>query len=190
MPLCIYMWTSCPMDMSHARGLGVGQCKMSDVADKWGKEVAGRGFAQVPNYLLLLNQFLDKDHRLSPTEILVLIQLVGSWWRKDAMPFPSMSTLATRCGVSSRQIQRAVSRLEKLGLVQRVSRRTKGIISSNAYDLSHLANVLGQVAKAFPNEFPRNVDREAVRRISAQLSAGSSGDEVATGPPRETAGRS
>lgn len=95
------------------------------------------------------------------------------------MPFPSMSTLATRCGVSSRQIQRAINRLEKLGLVQRVSRRTRGIISSNAYDLSHLAKVLGDVAKAFPNEFPRNVDKETVRKISAQLREAGTPPDVA-----------
>ncbi len=156
---------------SDGEGRGFGRFGMSDVADKWGQQVAQRGFSQVPNYLLLINQFLNKDARLSPTELLVLIQLVGSWWRKDAMPFPSMTTLATRCGVSSRQIQRAVNRLEKLGLVQRVNRRSKGIISSNAYDLSHLANVLGEVAKAFPNEFPRNVDKAIVQRISEKLSA-------------------
>lgn len=152
---------------------------MSDVADKWGKPVAERGFAQVPNYLLLLNQFLDKEHRLAPVELLVLLQLVGSWWRKDALPFPSMTTLATRCGVSSRQIQRAVNRLEKLGLLRRVNRRAGGLISSNAYDLTPLAGVLGEVAKAFPNEFPRNVDRATVQRISGQLGKVSVDDDFA-----------
>lgn len=159
---------------------------MSDVADKWGKPVAERGFAQVPNYLLLLNQFLDKDHRLSPIELLVLIQLVGSWWRKDALPFPSMGTLATRCGVSSRQIQRAINRLETLGLVKRVNRRTKGIISSNAYDLEPLVNVLGEVARAFPNEFPRNVDRATVQRISGMLDAKAPAADASPSPAETT----
>lgn len=130
---------------------------MSDISDKWGEAVAQRGFAQIPNYLLLLNQFVDEDNQLSPTELLVLFQLVGSWWKKDALPFPSMATLAKRCGVSSRQIQRAVNELEAKGLIQRVKRRSSGIISSNAYDLAPLAEVLGEVAKAYPNEFARNV---------------------------------
>lgn len=142
---------------------------MSDVAEKWGTPVAQRGFAQVPNYLLLLNQFLDEEHSLSPAELLVLIQLVGSWWKKDALPFPSMATLAKRCGVSTRQIQRSVNSLEAAGFIQRVKRRSSGIISSNAYDLSPLVSVLGEVAKAFPNEFPRNVDRATVAAISAKL---------------------
>lgn len=142
---------------------------MSDIAEKWGEPVAQRGFAQVPNYLLLLNHFLAKEDRLTPVELLVLIQLVGSWWRKDSLPFPSMATLAVRCGVSSRQIQRAMNRLEQLELVRRVSRRDRGIISSNAYDLSPLVEVLEQIAKAYPNEFPRNVARRTVKLATANL---------------------
>ncbi|MFL6846457.1 MAG: helix-turn-helix domain-containing protein [Allosphingosinicella sp.] len=130
---------------------------MSDMVEKWGLAVAERGFAQVPNYLLLLNQFLEEESRLSPTELLVLIQLVGSWWKKQDLPFPSMSTLARRSGVSSRQIQRAINRLEQLGLLRRSKRRASGIVSSNAYDLTPLTVILQEVAKAFPNEFPRNV---------------------------------
>lgn len=142
---------------------------MSDIAEKWGETVARRGFAQIPNYLLLLNQFLDRERRLSPVELLVLLQLVGSWWRKDALPFPSMGTLAARCGVSDRQIQRAINRLVQLELISRVNRRTKGIIASNAYDLTPLTAFLSEVAKAFPNEFPRGLDRTKVTELSARL---------------------
>lgn len=144
---------------------------MSDIAGKWGEAVAARGFAQVPNYLLLLNQFLDSDHRLSPVELLVLFQLVGNWWRKGEMPFPSMSTLAVRCGVSERQIQRAVNQLVKIGLIGRVKRRARGIISSNAYNLDPLVALLNDVAKVFPTEFPRNVDRATVKAISERFAA-------------------
>lgn len=144
---------------------------MSDIADKWGEQVAQRGFAQIPNYLLLLNQFLLKEKRLSPVELLVLIQLVGSWWKKDAMPFPSMTTLATRCGVSSRQIQRAINRLEGEKLIRRVNRRTQGVVSSNAYDLEPLVGLLNVVADAFPNDFPRNVDRKTAEQVEAKIQA-------------------
>lgn len=130
---------------------------MSDIVEKWGKEVASRGFAQVPNYLLLLNTFLDEDKTLTPVELLVLVQLVGSWWQKDSMPFPSMATLAARAGVSERQVQRAVARLVEDGFVGRVKRRSKGLVASNAYDLEPLVQVLKEVAAAFPNEYPRSV---------------------------------
>lgn len=130
---------------------------MSDVVERWGAEVGGRGFAQIPNYLMLLNTFLDEKNRLSPVELLLLIQLVGTWWRRGGMPFPSMGTLAARCGVSVRQIQRSITQLEKLELIKRVTRARKGLRASNAYDLSPLVVRLNEVAKAFPNEFPRRI---------------------------------
>jgi len=133
---------------------------MSSIVEKWGDTVARRGFAQVPNYLLLLNQFLDEDSRLSPTELLLLIELVGTWWKKEEMPFPAVRTLATRCGVSDRQIQRAIGSLEKRGLLAREKRRSKrGIIASNSYNLAPLGEFLEEVATMFPTEYPRKVDR-------------------------------
>ena len=125
--------------------------KKESIKDKWGEKISGRGFAQVPNYLLFLNQFLDEDEELSPLELLLLIQLVGVWWEKDKLPFPSMRTLAGRCGTSERQVQRAVSRLEKLSLLKRTKRRERGLIASNAYDLSPLVEMLEVVSKAYPN---------------------------------------
>lgn len=149
--------TVCHMDMAHGKGSWARQNNMSDIVEKWTKPVAERGFAQIPNYLLLINQFLDKDARLSPVELLVLIQLAGAWWRKPDLPFPSMRTLSVRCGVSERQIHRAIARLEQIGLIKKVSRRSKGIIASNAYDLTPLVSILSEIAKLYPNEFPRNV---------------------------------
>lgn len=134
---------------------------MSEVARKWGDSVASRGFSQVPNYLLFINQFIDRDNSLSPLELLILIQLSGAWWTKDEMPFPSMRTLAIRCGTSERQVLRAVGKLEEVGLLKRVKRRSKGLIASNAYDLSPLVEMLQEVAKIYPNEFPRNVRPKA-----------------------------
>lgn len=130
---------------------------MSEVAKKWGDKIAERGFSQVPNYLLLLNSFIEPSNRLSPLELLILIELSGSWWKKDEQPFPSMRTLAIRCGTSERQVLRAISRLEALSLIKRVKRRSEGLIASNAYDLGPLVEMLNEVAKQYPNEFPRQV---------------------------------
>lgn len=143
---------------------------MLDVAVKWGKPVAERGFAQVPNYLLMLNRFLEDERRLGPAELLALIQLVGNWWKKDALPFPSIATLAVRCGVSDRQMQRTLNKLVKVGLLGRTPRRgEKGIRATNAYDLQPLVTMLGVVAKVFPNDFPRNIDRAKIREVSSFL---------------------
>ena len=130
---------------------------MSEIVSKWGEDVAARGFSQIPNYLLLINQFIDQEKRLSPLELLTLIELAGSWWKKGEQPFPSMRTLATRCGTSERQILRAVSHLEELNLVKRVKRRQQGLIASNSYDLTPLVELLAEIAKQYPNEFPRKV---------------------------------
>lgn len=130
---------------------------MSDVASKWGEEVAGRGFAQVPNYLLLLNQFLDEENRLSPAELMILMQLVGAWWKKDEMPFPALKTLGVRAGVSDRQAQRAITKLEEEGYLRREKRKRGRLIASNSYNLEPLVDVLKGVAKAFPNDAPRNI---------------------------------
>lgn len=132
---------------------------MSEVAAKWGDAVAGRGFSQVPNYLLLINQFIDEDNRLSPLELLILIELSGAWWKKEEQPFPSMRTLAIRCGTSERQVLRAISRLEELTLIKRVKRRSKGLIASNAYDLTPLVEMLAEIARQYPNDFPRKLKR-------------------------------
>jgi predicted transcriptional regulator len=132
----------------------------TDVADKWGQQIAERGFAQIPNYLLLLNQFMDKERRFSPLEMLILIQLVGAWWKKEAMPFPSMATLAARCGVSDRQIQRSINRLVELKLIVRTQRHAAtGVRSNNLYDLKPLITMLNHVAKAFPNGYPRGIGK-------------------------------
>lgn len=128
---------------------------MSEVSKKWGDKVADRGFSQVPNYLLLLNQFLDPDNRLTPLELLLLIELSGAWWKKDEQPFPSMRTLAIRCGTSERQVLRAISHLEELDFIKRVKRRSKGVIASNSYDLTPLVEMLNEVAEIYPNDFPR-----------------------------------
>lgn len=73
------------------------------------------------------------------------------------MPFPSVRTLASRCGASERQVLRALAALEGAGFVKRVKRREKGLIAANAYDLSPLVEKLESVAEVFPNAFPRNI---------------------------------
>lgn len=142
---------------------------MSDVVAKWGRKVAERGFAQIPTYLLNLNRFLDTEHRLTPVELLVLYQLVGTWWKKDENPFPSMATLANRCGVSQRQVQRAINNLDKQRLIKRIKRKSSGIIASNAYSIEPLVIFLRQVADAFPNEYPRKVTQEDRKNLSSKL---------------------
>ena len=158
---------------------------MSDMIDKWGDAVAGRGFAQVPNYLLLLNQFLAEDRRLSPTELLILVQLVAAWWKKDELPFPALKTLGMRAGVSDRQAQRAITKLEEDGYLKREKRKRGRLIASNAYNLQPLVAVLQEVAKAFPNEAVRKIRRpKDLRQIESIEIAHDRKDDVAK--PKKT----
>lgn len=144
---------------------------MSEISQKWGELVADRGFSQVPNYLLLLNTFIDPEVRLSPLELLLLIQLSGSWWKKDEQPFPAMRTLATRCGTSERQVLRAIATLEELKLISRVKRRTRGLIASNSYDLTPLVETLSDVAREYPNIYPRRTEPKAAAEVEPEPKA-------------------
>ena len=44
-------------------------------------------------------------------------------------------------------------------------------MANNAYDLAPLVKLLNSVAKAFPNAYPRNIDKAAVKHLSAELKA-------------------
>lgn len=130
---------------------------MQDVASKWGLDVAKRGFAQIPNYLIQLNLYVHDDHKLAPAEMIVLLQLVATWWKKDEMPFPSMSTIADRSWISERQVQRAIKSLEQKGYVTKTKRKIKNVIASNVYDLTPTVGILQTIAGHFINEHPRNI---------------------------------
>lgn len=134
---------------------------MSDMLTKWGPKVAKRGFAQIPNYLLELNRFVDDEHKLNATESLTLIHLVASWWKKDEMPFPSMRTLSERSGVSERQVQRALKSLEGKGYFKKERKRIKTVISSNVYDLMPTVKILNEIAEHYGNIHPRQIKTAA-----------------------------
>jgi len=140
-----------------------------EIVDKWGREVAERGFSQVPNYLILINQFVSEEDRLPPIELIALIQLVSAWWKKDEYPFPSLKTIAARSGVSERQMQRAINSLESKELIKRERKKTRGIISTNSYNLEPLVDTLNVIASVYDNPFKRTLAKE---RRQKQRSAG------------------
>ncbi|WP_227324079.1 hypothetical protein, partial [Acidisoma silvae] len=55
--------------------------------------------------------------------------------------------------------------------------KNKGIIASNAYSMQPLVEFLGEIAKAFPNEYPRRVTIEDRKAISQKLPTPSSRGE-------------
>jgi len=136
----------------------------TDMMSLWGERVAARGFTQIPNYLMMINQFLAEEAQLSPVQLLVVYQLVAAWWDKDKPPFPSMRTIAVRSGVSERQVMRSVTELEKRGLIKRVKRGQGAIKVSNAYDLTGLTALLNEIDDRYKNAFPRQI---RAKQISA-----------------------
>ncbi|QCE35830.1 helix-turn-helix domain-containing protein (plasmid) [Acetobacteraceae bacterium] len=137
----------------------------SDFSEKWGEELANKGFSQIPTYLLNINRFLDQENKLSPVELLVLIHLVANWWNVEEKPFPSIATIASRCGVSTRQVQRAINTLDEENFIKREKRKGGKSPSANVYDLRPLRKILREISVHFSNGYPKRVtneDREAI----------------------------
>ena len=86
------------------------------VKEKWqGAVTKGSGFVAVPMALLRL----QSKYELTPTELLVLINLLAHWWDPDRPVYPRSTTIAKRMGVDTRTIQRATNKLERKGLLER-----------------------------------------------------------------------
>lgn len=102
---------------------------------KWGKAVMGHGYCIFPSILLQAQGRLG----VSAQEMIVLLQLAEHWWMAASKVFPSKELIAQRVGLSTKQVQRHIRRLEELKLVQRKERyRSGGSRTTNEYDLSGL----------------------------------------------------
>ncbi len=125
---------------------------------KWGSAATTAGFTVLPNHLLALNQFLPPDEQVSPTEMVVLLQILTAWWSADKLPFPSKTTIGRRAGLSPRQVQRALSSLETKGYIARIARFSANRArSSNEYDLSGIVSRVKRISEANPEAFKRKI---------------------------------
>jgi len=92
------------------------EAKPSTIKDKWqGAVTQGSGFVAVPVALLRL----QSKYGLTPTDMLVLINLLAHWWDPARAVYPRSTTIAKRMGVDKRTVQRATHKLEKAGLLSR-----------------------------------------------------------------------
>lgn len=79
--------------------------------------------------------------------MIVLLQLAEHWWTAEGQVFPSKETIGERIGLSAKQVQRHIKKLEEAGFVQRVARFKQGRGQvSNEYDLSGLVSKLKALA--------------------------------------------
>lgn len=106
---------------------------------KWG-EALNDGFLLIPVVLLRKQKVLGLDS----SEIVVLLNLLASWWNVQDMPYIQTSTIAARMGVSRRTVQRQIESLEKKGLIKRVwgVRQTEDSRAGAQYDLTGIVAVL------------------------------------------------
>ncbi len=142
---------------------GVSKKKNLTEADKkWGKKVIDRGFCIIPSLLLREQHTL----KLSSAELVLLLQIADHWWQAANTPFPGKAELAKRLGVTERQVQRIIAKLEKSGLVQRGERWNKyHARMSNFYFLDGLVKKL-QELELFEVE-----KEEAASTAAAEVSA-------------------
>lgn len=104
---------------------------------RWGSALQ-EGFVVVPRALLNRQAELG----LEPADMVVLMNLLASWWEDGSAPYLAVRTLASRMGVSVRTAQRALQRLESRGFLSR-QRLSRGTARSTAavvtrYDLSQV----------------------------------------------------
>jgi hypothetical protein len=127
---------------------------------KFGAPVMKHGYTLLPNLLLQAQGRLGIGH----AEFNVLVQLIYHWWEADKDPYPAKETIALRMGLSPRQVQRVLTRLEKSGWIRRIERFTgKQAQTSNAYDLSPLVRQLGHIEPEFRKVAEQNRIRQ--RRV-------------------------
>jgi hypothetical protein len=119
---------------------------------KWGDGL-NAGFQLLPDVLL------KNQHKLglTSTDLVVLINLTMQWWYPERHPFPKTATIARRMGASSRTVQRSLTRLEKLGLVQKV--RSPSLESRRAFDPSGLVERVSLLARHDPGYRDRSRGR-------------------------------
>lgn len=124
--------------------------------------------------------FLEHAHelKLTPSEQLLLIQILSFKW-DEAAPFPAVGTLATRMGVSERQVRKLLAAMEHgAGVIRRVER----IGRSNSFDLQPLFEKLEALVRAKHPDLGRAVDAEEqqARELAAAVQAQRAAAEKAT----------
>lgn len=121
--------------------------------NKWGDAI-NLGFVAIPNVLITNFRGLN----VTPTEFVVLLNLLTHWWSVEDRPYPRVATIARRLDMTTRTVQRALNRLKALGLLdwERIQVRSGKIIRNapagdgvrrRLYDLRPLverANALAQ----------------------------------------------
>jgi len=110
------------------------------LAARWGKHHSlfsrPEGWVGVPDFFLRGHANL-KPFALTASEAMFVLQLMAFKWTEDD-PFPSYTRLATRMGVTVKQVRRIARSIEAKGYLKRVGR----IGNSNKFNLQPLFDAL------------------------------------------------
>lgn len=106
---------------------------------KWG-EALNDGFLVIPVALLRHQHLLKLDN----SEVVVLLNLLMSWWKVDELPHIQTSTISKRMGISRRTAQRHIESLEKKQFIKRIwgTKRSADERAGAMYDLSGTVTIL------------------------------------------------
>lgn len=105
---------------------------------KWG-EALDSGFVVIPNALLRHQHKLG----LNDGEIVVLLNLLMSWWGLSELPHIQTTTIANRMHVTRRTIQRHIESLELKNFIRRIwAKRGANERAGATYDLSGTVAIL------------------------------------------------
>ena len=126
----------------------MGEPTPSAIHQRWRGAVtsAETGFTAVPDVLIRSQGQL----KLSSTEMMVLLNILLHWWREGEWPYPRVSAISERMGISRRTVERAIRRLQEKGLV--VHRRSEVMGNGPAarrFDLSGLIDILRSRAEVW-----------------------------------------
>lgn len=106
---------------------------------------------------------------LSRIDLLVVLNLL-TYWGED-LPWPSKETIASALSIDPQTVRRSVKKMEGLGLVKRVIRRSKyGDNDTNKYDLGGLVKAVDKLTRE-ENELRAKRSAEDKRRAATPKAA-------------------
>lgn len=106
---------------------------------KWGYSTAQGGWTSVPNLLLKHSGRLN----ISPTELVILIQLMRFWWKEEDLPYPSISKTSEEMGVTRKTASKYFGLLKEKGYIRDIELPNGRI----AYSLDGLIRTLDAISK-------------------------------------------
>jgi DNA replication protein len=109
-----------------------------DLSVRFGDELMQDGFTAIPN--LVLDHYAELG--ITPAEMLWTIHVWEYWWtRRD--PYPSLTSIADKMGVSRRQSQRYAESLREKGFLETNVRILGGVgQSTNEYDFTPMLRAI------------------------------------------------